>query len=70
MREEIVAVRNQESRLKIVPIMTTLLAATSLMLCLFLDQNKYYRPDDGFPASMFNFHNTACKREHTMSIEQ
>ena len=27
------------------------LAATSSMLCLFLDQNKDYRPEDGFPAS-------------------
>ena len=29
----------------------SLLAATSSMLCFFLDQNKYYRPEDGFPAS-------------------
>jgi hypothetical protein len=24
------------------------------MLCLFLDQNKDYRPEDGFPASFSN----------------
>ena len=30
----------------------SLLAATSSMLCFFLDQNKDYRPEDGFPASM------------------
>ena len=32
----------------------SLLAATSSMLCLFLDQNKDYRPEDGFPASRAN----------------
>jgi hypothetical protein len=32
----------------------SLLAATSSMLCLFLDQNKDYRPEDGFPASIIN----------------
>ena len=29
----------------------SLLAATSSVLCLFLEQNKDYRPEDGFPAS-------------------
>jgi hypothetical protein len=29
-------------------------AATSSMLGLFLNQNKYYRPEDGFPASVTN----------------
>jgi hypothetical protein len=31
-----------------------LIAPTSSMLCLFLDQNKDNRPEDGFPASNFN----------------
>ena len=35
----------------------SLLAATSSMLCFFLDQNKYYRPEDGFPASNNNNNN-------------
>ena len=29
----------------------SLLAATSSVLCLFLEQNKDYRPEDGVPAS-------------------
>ena len=29
----------------------SLLATTSSILCLFLDQNKDYRPEDGLPAS-------------------
>jgi hypothetical protein len=29
----------------------SLLAATSSMLCLFLNQNKDYRPEDGFSDS-------------------
>ena len=29
----------------------SLLAATFSVLCFFLDQNKHYRPEDGFPAS-------------------
>ena len=30
-----------------------LLAATPSVLCLFLEQNKDYRPEDGFPASIY-----------------
>jgi hypothetical protein len=29
------------------------IAATSSMLCLFLDQNKDYSPEDGFPAIFY-----------------
>ena len=29
----------------------SLFAATSSVLCLFLEQNKDYRPEDVFPAS-------------------
>jgi hypothetical protein len=32
----------------------SLLTATSSMLCLFLDEDKDYRPMDGFPASESN----------------
>jgi hypothetical protein len=44
----------------------SLLPATSSMLCFFLDQNKDYRPEDGFPSSVpklwnINFVQLCCE---------
>jgi hypothetical protein len=33
---------------------SSLLATTSSIMCLFIDQNKDYHPEDGFPASITN----------------